>query len=370
MTQTIDVPAVISEAPAETSVQALEPEPVPRVTSSRTFDDRACLAGAFGAALAFSWLLYEQVLPFNGLIGFVVVLFCTFLAFYVGLTALSNPWPIIVDRFTATLIQGGAGLTAAALISAVAYPFIRGYHALLHWNFVSQDMGGVGPQDALTHGGVWHAMVGTLIEVAIAVAIALPLGVGAAIYMSEVGGWFARIVRTIVEAMTALPSIIAGLFIYTVLIVNLHIPKTGFTASMALAVMMLPIIARASVEVLRVVPGGLREASLALGSSRWRTVWNVVLPTVRPGLATALILGVARGVGETSPVLLTSGASTFFNTDPFNQPMNSLPLFTYTAVRSGEPVYIARGFGAACVLLLLVLTLFIIARIIARPRVR
>jgi phosphate transport system permease protein len=99
-------------------------------------------------------------------------------------------------------------------------------------------------------------------------------------------------------------------------------------------------------------------------------VWRVVLPTVRPGLATAVILGVARGVGETSPVLLTSGASTFFNANPIDQPMNSLPLFTYSAVRSGEPTFIERGFGAACVLLILVLLLFTIARLLARQRVR
>ena len=116
----------------------------------------------------------------------------------------------------------------------------------------------------------------------------------------------ARFVRTIVEAMTALPSIVAGLFVYTVLIVALGFPRSGFAAAMALSVMMLPIIARASDVVLRVVPGGLREASLALGASRWRTVWHVVLPTARPGLATAVILGLARGIGETAPVLIVS----------------------------------------------------------------
>jgi phosphate transport system permease protein len=116
------------------------------------------------------------------------------------------------------------------------------------------------------------------------------------------------------------------------------------------------------------VPGNLREASLALGASRWKTVWHVVLPTARPGLATAVILGVARGVGETSPVLLTSGAAQFLVTNPVGSPMNSLPLFIYTNVRSGEPNSIARAFGAACVLMALVLLLFVTARPIARPR--
>ncbi|WP_278256753.1 ABC transporter permease subunit [Nocardioides convexus] len=185
--------------------------------------------------------------------------------------------------------------------------------------------------------------------------------------MTEVGGRFARIVRTVVEAMTALPSIVAGLFIYAVLILTLDVPPSGFAAGMAISVMMLPIIARASDVVLRVVPGTLREASLALGASRWRTVWHVVLPTARPGLATAVILGVARGIGETSPVLLTSGAANFMVSNPFGGAMNSLPLYIYNGARSGEPALIDRAFGAAAVLMLLVLVLFVIARLIARP---
>jgi phosphate transport system permease protein len=120
--------------------------------------------------------------------------------------------------------------------------------------------------------------------------------------------------------------------------------------------------------VLRVVPSGLREAGLALGSSRWRVVWHVILPTARPGLATAVILGVARGVGETSPVLLTSGASSFLVTNPTGGVMNSLPLYIFTAVRSGEPALITRGFAAATVLLGFVLLLFVTARLLARPR--
>jgi phosphate transport system permease protein len=153
-----------------------------------------------------------------------------------------------------------------------------------------------------------------------------------------------------------------------VLIVDVHFPKSGFAAAMAMSVMGLPIIARASDVVLRVVPGGLREASLALGSSTWQTVWRVVLPTARPGLATALILGIARMVGETSPVLLTSGATTFMNYNPFNAPMNSMPLSIYFSARSGEPLSIERGYGLAAVLLGIVLILFITARLLARQK--
>ena len=186
--------------------------------------------------------------------------------------------------------------------------------------------------------------------------------------MSEVGGRGARLVRTVVEAMTALPSIVAGLFIYSALIVGLGLPSSGLAAALALAVMGLPIMARASDVVLRVVPGGLREASYALGAGRLQTVWKVVLPTARPGLATALILGVARMVGETSPLILTSGASTFFNADPTENPMNSLPLFVYNAVASGQPAFEQRGYAAATVLLVIVLILFVLARLVARRR--
>jgi phosphate transport system permease protein len=245
---------------------------------------------------------------------------------------------------------------------------IKGLPALSHLNFFTDDMSGVRADDPFTRGGILHAIVGTLVEVLIAIAIAMPLGIATAVYMSEVGGRGSQLVRTVVEAMTALPSIVAGLFIYTVCLVYLGMPSSGLAAALALAVMALPILARAAYVVLGVVPGGLREASYALGAGRWETVWKVVLPTARPGLATALILGVARAVGETSPVLLTSGASTYFNANPTQDPMNSLPLFIYAAVGTGNPQMEERAYAAAAVLLVVVLTLFVIARLVAGGR--
>ena len=164
--------------------------------------------------------------------------------------------------------------------------------------------------------------------------------------------------------MTALPSIVAGLFIFSALIRTGILQKSGLAAALAISVMMLPIIIRASDVVLRLVPGNLREASYALGSTRWRTVWSVVLPTSRSGLVTAVILGTARGIGETSPVLLTSGITSVLNTNPTADPMISLPLQVFTFIKSPEPNFIARGFGTAAVLLLVVLILFGLARII------
>jgi phosphate transport system permease protein len=341
---------------------------VPRPVGRQTADDRIALWGSLVGSLGLTWVVYDRILPFSGRLGFFICWYVVFLATYWAVSAISHPRAYVADRLAAAVVHGAAAVVFFAVLSAVIYTFIEGRHALHHLNFFTQSMAGVEPTESLNHGGILHAIVGTLIEIGIAIVISLPLGVGTAVFISEVGGRFARLVRTVVEAMTALPDIIAGLFIYTFLIVHLGFQLSGFAAATALSVMMLPIIARSSEVVLRVVPGGLREASLALGASRWRTVWQVVLPTARPGLATALILGIARGIGETAPVLLTSGASTYFNFNPFREPMNSLPLFIYNGFQSDEPLSIERIWGAASVLLGVVLVLFVTARVLARNR--
>ena len=346
-----------------------DPDDVPRVINAKTQDEILSFWGSLLGSFGLIWVIYSQFLPFTGRVGFVVLWWIAFMLMYAGITAMGNPRTVVADRAAGAAVRSGAYMVFTALASAILFTFIRGFEALTHVNFFVEDMSGVRPTSSLDHGGIGHAIVGSLIEIGIAVLFALPLGVGTAVFMNEVGGKSARLVRTVVDAMTALPSIVAGLFIYTVLIVTLGVSRSGFAAACAIFVMILPIIARASDVVLRVMPGGLREASLALGASKWQTVRKVVLPTVRPGLATALILGIARGVGETSPVLLTSGATTFYNFNPFDGPMNSLPLFVFTAVRSGEPLYIARGFGAAAVLLALVLLLFVVTRFLARTKV-
>lgn len=342
---------------------------VPRSSLGRlTIDERFVRHGTWASALGLAWLVTQRLLPLTGLPWFLITWFVAGLAVTVVTGMLTGGLVEVRDRVAAAVVTVGALLVGAVIVSAIVFVVLRGWRPLMHVNFFVDDMAGVGPKNPLTDGGVVHAVVGSLIEMGIGVAIALPLGIGTAVFMTEVGGSFARVVRTVVEAMTALPSIVAGLFIYTTFIVALGQPRSGLAAALAIAVMMLPIIARAADVVLRVVPSGLREASLALGASRWSTVWHVVLPTARPGLATAVILGVARGVGETSPVLLTSGAAGFLVTNPTDGVMNSLPLFIYTTVRSGEPVAITRAFGAATVLLVLVLVLFILARLLARPK--
>ncbi|MDX6371783.1 MAG: phosphate transport system permease protein [Nocardioidaceae bacterium] len=345
------------------------PPALPRVGLGRPSpDERFARIGSWVAALGLAWLVTQRLLALSGLPWFLIAWFVLGLAVTAVTAHMSGGLIEVKDRVAQSVVTGAALVVGAAVVSTIVFVAARGWKPLLHVNFWTQDMSGVGPKDGFTHGGVLHAITGSAIELGIALLITLPLGIGTAVFMTEIGGRFARIVRTVVEAMTALPSIVAGLFIYTVFIIALGYPRSGLAAALAISVMILPIIARASDVVLRVVPGGLREASLALGASRWRTVWHVVLPTARPGLATAVILGVARGVGETSPVLLTSGAAAFMVKDPAGGVMNSLPLFIYTNVRSGEPVAIERAFAAATALLFLVLVLFTIARLLARQR--
>jgi phosphate transport system permease protein len=325
--------------------------------------DVLAVTGALASALATTGLLWT-IAPFTGIFGFIVVSWCLFVLIYALLVAFDNNRPTVRDRISAAVVHSLAVVVILALLLIVIYTIFRGAKALVHLNFYTQDMQKTSPLSPLTSGGILYAIVGTLIEIGIAMGIAVPLGLLAAVFLNEVPGRLNRLVRTVVDAMTALPDILAGLFIYATLILIFGLGLCGLAAACALAVTVISIVCRAAYVVLRLVPGGLTEASYALGSGHWRTVWHVTLPTARSGLATAVILGAARAIGETSPVLLTAGATFYFNFNPVSGPMMSLPLAAYTLVQNPEPNYIARGFGSAVVLLALVLVLFGIARMI------
>jgi phosphate transport system permease protein len=320
------------------------------------------LVGAAVAAMALATLLFGWFLPLEGPIGWSIVAFVSFIVLYALMVRTDADRQEVADRVVTVLIGSAGVILIGALVFIVVYTLTRGSEALFHGNFLTQTMQFAGPLDPLSVGGILHAIVGTLIQISIALVITVPLGIGTAVYLNEVGGRFARFVRTVSDAMTALPSIVAGLFVYAALIQVVTKQRSGLAAALAITVMMMPIVVRSADVVLRLVPQNLREASYALGSSRWSTVWHVVLPTARSGLVTAVILGTARGIGETSPVLLTSGITAALNTNPLSGSMISLPLQVFDFVRSPEPTMVARGFGAAAVLLALVLTLFLIAR--------
>lgn len=327
-------------------------------TTVEVFD----VLGAAAAAVATALLLFGRLTAMHGGIGVVVVALVAFLGFYALLAALHSTAQEVLDKLVTVLLRTAGAILFAVLVFVVVYTLARGLRALLHLNFFTRTMWVAGPQDPLSQGGILHAVLGTLVQISIALAITVPLGVVTAVFLNEVGGRFARFVRTISDAMTALPSVVAGLFVLAAVVQLVFHERNGFAAALAITVMMLPIVIRSADVVLRLVPGNLREASYALGTSRWRTVWHVVLPTARSGLATAVILGTARGLGETSPVLLTSGVTSVTNLDPFHGPMISLPLAVYTFVTSPQPNQVVRGFGAAATLLIVVLLLFGLAR--------
>jgi phosphate transport system permease protein len=317
---------------------------------------------AFSSIAATAFLF--TIAPLSGVITFALIAYVLFLVFYALLTAVEDDREAIKDRLASVIVRTAAIVIFSTLVFIVVFTFGRGLEALPNWNFFTQDMNEAGPLDPLTTGGIAHAIVGSLIQIGIALLITIPLGLITAVFLNEMPGKYSRFVRTMVEAMTALPSIVAGLFIYATAILMFGVQKSGFAAALAISVMMLPIMIRASDVVLRIVPSTLKEASLGLGAGAWKTAWMVTLPTARSGLTTAIILATARGVGETSPVLLTSGFTAAMNTDPMKDSMVSLPLAIFQFVKSPEPTMIARGFGTAAVLMGLVLILFLLARIL------
>ncbi|MGE0817534.1 MAG: phosphate ABC transporter permease PstA [Candidatus Nanopelagicales bacterium] len=322
------------------------------------------LAGSIIGALSLTAVIFAFLAPFDGIVGFVLIAYPIFLGLYALVVWQDEDATAVVDRLVAAVVTSLAMVLVGALFWVVGYVVVNAVEALKHLNLFTEDMSNTGPLDPLDSGGILHAIVGSVIMITIALLIVIPLGVTTAVFMNELPNRFSRFVRIIVEAMTALPSIIAGLFIYATFILLLGLPKSGLAAALAISVMMLPIIIRASDVVLRLVPGNLKEASYAMGASQIRTVWHVTLPTARSGLMTAIILGTARGVGETSPVLLTAGFTQSLNVNPLDGPMISLPLAAFKFIGSSEATFKWRGFAAATVLLGLVLILFIVARIV------
>jgi phosphate transport system permease protein len=322
-------------------------------------------AGAAAGAIALVWVLYERVLPFSGALGFWLCCYGVFLVLYAAITAMQFGRRDVTDRL-ATVAAVSAGLFALAVIAGqIIYIAASGWPAVTHLNFWTQTMATTGSLQPLSSGGVVHGMVGSVEQLGIATLLAVPLGVVAAVFLAEVGGLLATPVRVIVTAMTGLPEIVAGLFIYATVILTLGTRQDGFAAGLALAVMMLPIVTRGAEVMLRLVPNNLREASYALGASQWRTTWNVVLPTARSGLTTVSVLGMARAVGETAPLLLTAGLTNFFNANPLHGPQTGMPLMIWAFIKvTPSPLMIQRGFGAGLALLIMVLILFTAARVL------
>jgi phosphate transport system permease protein len=258
--------------------------------------------------------------------------------------------------------------TLIALVPLVLIIYFLLQHGLKAWSgdFFSTDPNG---NFFGSPGGIKSAILGTLEIVALATIISVPIGIGVALYLVEYGKQtlFANVVRYFIDVMTGVPSIVFGLFIYIVLVIS-HTGGSSFAGwkgAIAVALLMLPIVARSAEVVLLLVPDSLREAALALGASRWRVVWRVVLPTAAPGLLTGSLLAVARGMGETAPLLFTVGA-TFVTSYNLNEQMNNLPLQIYTDITNPRQAVIDRAWGAALTLVAIILILNLLARLVSR----
>jgi phosphate transport system permease protein len=325
------------------------------------------LGVSVASSLAFVWILFEQLTFLSGPAGFVICWFITFLVLYWFVNLQLYGRNVAADRVVAALVTLGAVCMFAPLVLLVVFLFIKGWQLLSVHLFFSTQKGVLElcvPGEPCPKPGVAHAIVGTLEQIGIAAAMGVPAGVLTAIYLNEVGGRMTRWVRIIVTAMSGVPAIVAGAFVYSLLIETLHFGYSGFAGSLALAVLLLPTVTRGTEEVLKIVPDDLREASAALAAPQWRTVWSVVLPTARSGLITAVLISVAVALGETAPLILTIFGNKLMNANPVSGPQSALSLLAYTEVRSSQAADIQLGYTAALVLFIIVFIIFILARVL------
>jgi phosphate transport system permease protein len=232
------------------------------------------------------------------------------------------------------------------------------------------DMAVTASDAPLEEGGLLHAIVGTLYIVLLASLFSVPIGVLTALYLTEIKGKAAGTVRFFVQAMSGIPSIVAGLFIYAVWMIALGNQYSAFAGAMALAILMVPTVARTSEEVLKLIPNDLREAGLAMGGTQWRTVAMIILPAAQSGLITAVILGVARVAGETAPLLLTMGGADALNLNPFAGNSSAIPFYVWKNFSLGTETSIARAWAGVLVLMIIVLFFFSLTRFLSSRKGR
>jgi phosphate ABC transporter permease protein PstC/phosphate ABC transporter permease subunit PstA len=288
-----------------------------------------------------------------------------------------------VDAIARNSVAVLMGVALLPLVALLAFLVIRGGGAI-SWSFFTTDptgaagavsnanrfLGGDAAAASTTDlGGIRSAIVGSLEVVGLAAVVVVPIGIAVAVYLVEYGQgtWFGSFVRYLVDVMTGVPSVVFGLFVYISLVVSQvgGVPFAGWKASVALGLLMLPIVINSSLPVLRLVPAALREAALALGVPRWKVILRIVLPTALPGLVTGALLAIARAAGETAPIIFTAGVATAMVGNP-NGPLNTLPAQIYADVTASSSAQHDRAWGAALTLVVLILLLSLVARLAQR----
>jgi phosphate transport system permease protein len=259
----------------------------------------------------------------------------------------------ITNNVATTFFVASFGAALVPLFWVLGVVVARGWYGVTRSGWWTHSLRGVLPEEFA--GGVYHALYGTLVQAGVAAALAVPLGLMTAIYLVEYGsGRMAKVTTFMVDVLAGVPSIVAALFVFSLWIATLGFQQSALAVSFALVLLMLPVVVRATEEMLRLVPDELREASYALGVPKWKTIVRIVVPIATPGIVSGILLAIARVIGETAPVLVLVGYSRSINFDIFDGNMASLPLLIYTELTNPEHAGYLRVWGAALTLILLV----------------
>jgi len=322
------------------------------------------LGGLFTAISTFAIV---AITPLKGKLGFSLVLIGMAILTAAVLTGVRKDRKAVTNSVTTVLVYIAAAFVVIPLISILWEIFSRGISGLSLGIF-TRDMSATSTDAPLNEGGLIHALVGTIYLIVFASAVSTPIGILAALYIVEVKGKFAGLVRFFVQAMSGVPSIVAGLFLYAVWLITLGNSYNTFVGAGALAILMIPTVARTAEEVLKLIPNDLREAGLAMGATQWRTVSMVVIPAARSGLVTAVILGIARVAGETAPLLLTIGGSDALNLNPASGNNAALPQYVWKNLLLGTELAISRAWLGVMVLIIFVFIFFTLARVLGAAK--
>lgn len=269
------------------------------------------------------------------------------------------------NSLATVLVWASFALALVPLVWIIGTVLQRGTGALLSPEWWTHSQRGMTIMRA--GGGAYHAIIGTLVQALVCAVISVPIAILTAVYLVEYGrGRFARVVSFMVDILTGVPSIVAALFIYAVWVTTLGLQRVGFAVSLSLVLLMIPVIVRSTEEMLKLVPHDLREAAWALGVPQWKTIATIVLPTALSGIVTGVMLGLARVMGETAPLVILGPYSKAINTDLFNGFMGALPTMINQDRTESTALALQRTWGAALTLILLVLLLNLAGRLVAR----
>jgi phosphate transport system permease protein len=325
----------------------------------------------FVGAIATLLITYAVIAysPLKGKLGFVITLLIVATIVTAVISGVRRDRKAAFNSISTVLVYV-AGLFVILPLGSILFEIVSRGIGGLSWGMFTTDMAVTASDAPLEEGGLLHAIVGTLYIVVLASLFSVPIGILTALYLTEIKGKAAGTVRFFVQAMSGIPSIVAGLFIYAVWMIALGNQYSAFAGAMALAILMVPTVARTSEEVLKLIPSDLREAGLAMGGTQWRTVAMIILPAAQSGLITAVILGVARVAGETAPLLLTMGGADALNLNPFNGNSSAIPFYVWKNFSLGTETSIARAWAGVLVLMIIVLFFFSLTRFLSNRKGR